>query len=85
MHVAIYYTTSCICSVRQLSMQAHPLDMTLVCRRALPPIQPLLLSVKQGGIGYHFYSLWYDSAGARTADLPFSGRTLNHKATEPVH
>ena len=57
--------------------------MTLVCRRALPPIQPLLLSVKQGGIGYHFYSLWYDSAGARTADLLVSGRTLNHKATEP--
>ena len=53
--------------------------------QALPPIQPLLLSVKQGGIGYHFYSLWYDSAGDRTRNLPISGRTLNYKATEPIH
>ena len=62
----------------------HPLDMTLVCRRALTPILTLLLTVKQGGIGYHFDSLWYDSAGARTCKLPISGRTLNYKATELV-
>ena len=31
-----------------------PLDMTLVCRRELPPIQPFMLSAMQGGIGYHF-------------------------------
>ena len=74
----------CIRSMRQLSVQVHPLDMTLVCRRALPPIQPLLLSVKQGGIGYHFYSLWYDSARAQTCNLPISGPMLNSKATELV-
>ena len=28
---------SCFCSVRQLDVQVHPLDMTLVCRRDLPP------------------------------------------------
>jgi len=70
--------------VRQLSVQVHPLDMTSVCRRALPSIQPLLLSAKQGGIGFHFYSLWYDSAGDRTHDLPISGQALYNKATEPV-
>ncbi len=35
--------------------------MMLACRRVLPPVQPLMLSAKQEGIGYRFYSLWYDS------------------------
>ena len=77
--------TSCFCSVRQLDVQVHPLDMTLVCRRDLPPIQPLMLSAKQGGIGSHFYSLWYDPTGNRTPISQSQGGHSNHKATELVN
>ena len=51
-----------------------------------PPNQPLMLSAKQGGIGYHFYRVFgMTRPGARTPNLPVSGRTLYHKATEPVY
>ena len=57
-----------------------PLDMTPVYHKELPPIQPFMLNAKQGGIGYHFYSLWYDPATVngeiRTGELPVSGRTF---------
>ena len=46
-----------------------------------PPIQPLMLSAKQGGIGSHFYSLWYDPVGELN---PQPSRHSNHKATELV-
>ncbi len=42
-------------NVRQLGVQILPLNMTLVCCRDLPPVQPLMLSAKQGGIRYHSY------------------------------
>ena len=51
---------SCFCSVRQPDVQVHPLDMMLVWD--LPPIQPLMLSAKQGGTGSHCANLWYDPA-----------------------
>ena len=40
---------SCFCSVRQLDVQVHPLDMMLVCDRELPPIQPLMLPSRDTG------------------------------------
>ena len=44
-----------------------------------------MLSAKQGGIGYHFYRVFgMTRLGARIPNLPVSGRTLYHKATEPV-
>ena len=42
-------------------------------------------SAKQGGIGSHFYSLWYNPAGDWTLEFQVSGQTLYHKATELVH
>ena len=48
------------------------------------PIQPLMLSAKQSGIGTHFYSLWYDPAGVRTPASQSQGEHSNHKATELV-
>ncbi len=56
--------------------------MTLVCCRILPPVQPLMLSAKQGGMEYHFYSLWYDLAGARAPTSQSQGEHSHHKATE---
>ena len=36
-----------------------------------PPNQPLMLSAKQGGIGYHFYRVFgMTRPGARTPNLP---------------
>ena len=46
-----------------------------------PPIQPFLLSAKQGGI---FRVFDMTPLGNRMPDLPVSGRTFYHKATELV-
>ena len=35
-----------------------------------------LSSARREGSEYHFYSLWYDSAGARTHDLPIVRQRL---------
>ncbi len=51
----------CLYCVRWLDVRVHPLVMTLVCSRVLPPNQPLMLSAKHGGIKYNYY-LWCDSA-----------------------
>ncbi len=63
----------------RLNVQAHPPDMTLASHRNLLQTKPLMLSAKQGGVWYHFHSLWYDLAGGRTP-TPWS----NHKASELV-
>ena len=34
------------------------------------PLHSLMSNARREGSEYHFYSLWYDSAGARTHDLP---------------
>ena len=41
---------SCFCSVKQLDVQVHPLDMTLwyVAARDLPTMQPFMQSANQG-------------------------------------
>ena len=39
-------------------LQMYPLDLTLACHRDLPPIQPLMLSAKQGGTGSHFFRVF---------------------------
>ena len=59
--------------------------MMLVCHRDLPPIQPLMLSAKQGGTGSHFSSLWYDPAGDRTPTSQSQGGQSNHKAMSWLH
>ena len=41
-------------------------------------------STRREGSEYHFESLWYDSAGARTHDLPVVRQTLCHWAITPV-
>ena len=43
-----------------------------------------MLSARREGSEYHFFSLWYDSAGARTYDLPVVRQTLYHWAITPV-
>ncbi len=68
--------------MRWLDVQVHLLDMTLVCRRDLPPVQLKMLSNKQGGTGYHFYSLCYDPPGDQTLSSQSQGRDSTHKARE---
>ena len=41
-------------------------------------------STRREGSEYHFESLWYDSAGARTHDLPVVRQMLYHWAITPV-
>ena len=67
---------SCFCSIRQLDVQVHLLAMTLVCRRELAPIQPLMLSFKQGGTGSHLLEslVWRDPG--LNPGLLVSGQTL---------
>ena len=43
-----------------------------------------LMSARQESSEYHFKSLWYDSAGARTHDLPVVRQTLYHCAITTV-
>ena len=43
----------------------------------------LMSSARREGSEYHFQSLWYDSAGARTHDLPVVRQTLYHWAITP--
>ena len=62
----------------------HPLDMTLVHRRELSPIQPFMLSAKQGGIGSHFLTVFGLTGPGLNPGLPCARRTLYHKATAPV-
>lgn len=38
-------------------------------------VQPQILSLKLGGNGNHFYSIWYDSLGILTHNLPVSELT----------
>ena len=40
------------------------------------PLLSHLSSARREGSEYHFKSLWYDSAGARTHDLPIVRQTL---------
>ncbi len=73
---------SCFCSVRRLDEQCTPPDITLVCHRDSPPVQLLMLSAKQRGIGYHFYSLWCDSTGDQTPTTQSQGGHSNYKISE---
>ena len=41
-----------------------------------------MLSVKQGGIKYHFLSFWYDSTWDQTPVSRAIGEHSNHHATE---
>ena len=43
-----------------------------------------MLSVKQGGIKYHFKSLWYDSTGDWTQVSRAIGEHSTHLDNEPV-
>ena len=49
------------------------------------PLHSHLSSARREGSEYHFKSLWYDSAGAQTHDLPVVRQTLYHWAITPVH
>ena len=48
------------------------------------PLHSHMSSARREGSEYHFQSLWYDSAGARTHDLPVVRQTLYHWAITPV-
>ena len=48
------------------------------------PIHSHMSSARREGSEYHFKSLWYDLAGARTHDLPVVRQTLCHWAIIPV-
>ena len=48
------------------------------------PLRPHMSSARREDSEYHFKSLWYDSAGARTQDLPVVWQTLYHWAITPV-
>ena len=48
------------------------------------PLHSHMLSTRREGSEYHFKSLWFDSAGVRTYDLPVVRRTLNYWAITPV-
>ena len=48
------------------------------------PLHSHMSSARREGSEYHFKSLWYDSAGARTHDLPGVRQTLYHWAITPV-
>ena len=43
-----------------------------------------MLSVKQGGIKYHFLSLWYDSTWDWTLVSQTIGKHSTHQANGPV-
>ena len=43
-----------------------------------------MMSVKQGGIKYHFLSLWYDATWDWTLVSQAIGAHSTHKANEPV-
>ena len=49
------------------------------------PFHSHMSSARREGSEYHFKSLWYDSAGARTHDLPIVRHTLYHWAITPVY
>jgi len=42
------------------------------------PLHSQMSSARREGSEYHFKSLWYDSAGARTYDLQVDRQTLYH-------
>jgi len=44
------------------------------------PLHSHMSNTRREGSKYRFYSLWYDSAGARTPDLPVVRQTLYHWA-----
>ena len=48
------------------------------------PLHSHMSSARREGSEYHFKSLWDDSAGARTYDLPVVRQTLYHWAITPV-
>ena len=48
------------------------------------PLHSHISSARREGSEYHFKSLWYDSAGVRTHDLPVLRQTLYHWAITPV-
>ena len=48
------------------------------------PLHSHMSSTRREGSEYHFYSPWYDSAGARTYDLPVVRQMLYHWAITPV-
>ena len=48
------------------------------------PLHSLMPSARREGSEYHFQSLWHDSAGARTHDLPVVRQTLYHCFITPV-
>ena len=48
------------------------------------PLHSHMSSARREGSEYHFGSLCYDSAGARTHDLPVVRLTLYHRAITPV-
>ena len=52
----------------------------------IAPLYPylILLSVKQGGIKYHFWSLWYDVTWNWTQVSQAIGEQSTHLANEPV-
>ena len=43
-----------------------------------------MLSVKQGGVKYHFLSIWYDSTWDWTLVPCTIGKHSTHKANAPV-
>ena len=49
------------------------------------PLHSHMSSARREGSEYHFNSLWYDSAGARTHDLPAVRQTLYHWAIHIGH
>ena len=48
------------------------------------PLHSHMSSTRREGSEYHFKSLWYDSAGARTHDLQVVRQTLYHWPITPV-
>ena len=48
------------------------------------PLHSYMSSARREGSEYHFKSLWYDSAGARTNDLPVVRQTLYYWTISPV-
>ena len=49
------------------------------------PLHSHMSSARREGSEYHFKSLWYDSAGARTHDQLVVMQTLYHGAINTVH
>ena len=76
---------SCFRSERQLDVQVTPPGHDASMSQGLPPIQPLMLSVKQGGTGSHFYSVFgMTRPGIEPPTSQSQGGHSNHKATELV-